>query len=62
LYASLLFGATAALAPALQSVGVSSGYYLYNAAPYVLTLVILIITTSKNRFIPGMPGVLSGIR
>lgn len=62
LYASLLFGAAAALAPALQSVGVSSGYYLYNAAPYMLTLLILVMTASRNRFIPGMPGVLSGIR
>ena len=25
--------------PALQAIGVTSGYYLYNAAPYVLTLV-----------------------
>ena len=38
LYASLLFGGAAALGPALQSVGFTSGYYLFNAAPYVLTL------------------------
>ena len=38
LWASLLFGGAAALGPALQSVGVSQGYYLFNAAPYVLTL------------------------
>ncbi len=35
LWASLLFGGAAALGPALQSVGVSQGYYLFNAAPYV---------------------------
>jgi ABC-type uncharacterized transport system permease subunit len=35
-----------ALGPALQSVGVTSGYYLFNAAPYVLTLAIMIITCS----------------
>ena len=39
LWASLLFGGAAALGPALQSVGVTSGYYLFNAAPYILTLV-----------------------
>ena len=37
-YASLLFGGAGALGPALQSVGVTSGYYLFNAAPYFLTL------------------------
>ena len=38
LWASLLFGGASALGPALQSVGVTQGYYLFNAAPYVLTL------------------------
>jgi simple sugar transport system permease protein len=33
LYASLLFGGATALGPALQSVGVTSGYYLFNATP-----------------------------
>ena len=42
LYASLLFGGASALGPALQSVGVTSGYYLFNAAPYALTLVIMV--------------------
>ena len=37
LWASLLFGGAAALGPALQSVGVSQGYHLFNAAPYILT-------------------------
>ena len=40
--AALLFGGAGALGPALQSVGVTQGYYLFNAAPYVLTLVIMI--------------------
>jgi len=56
LYASLLFGAAAALGPALQSVGISSGYYLFNAAPYVLTLAIMILTSSSQRTLAGMPG------
>ena len=38
LYASLLFGGASAIGPALQSVGITTGYYLFNAAPYVLTL------------------------
>ena len=42
--AALLFGGAGALGPALQSVGVSWGYYLFNAVPYVLTLVILVVT------------------
>ena len=36
--AALLFGAAGALGPALQSVGITQGYYFFNAAPYVLTL------------------------
>ena len=40
--AALLFGGAGALGPALQSVGVTQGYYLFYAAPYVLTLVIMI--------------------
>jgi ABC-type uncharacterized transport system permease subunit len=55
LWASLLFGGAGALGPALQSVGVTSGYYLFNATPYVLTLVILIITSSPHRTLAGMP-------
>ncbi len=56
LFASLLFGAAAALGPALQSVGVNWGYYLFNAAPYVLTLVIMIATSSSTKKSSGMPG------
>jgi ABC-type uncharacterized transport system permease subunit len=56
LYASLLFGGAAALGPALQSVGVTQGYYLFNAAPYILTLGIMIATSSAYRRVAGMPG------
>ncbi len=55
-YASLLFGGAAALGPALQSVGITWGYYLFNAAPYVLTLLIMIATSSSRRTLTGMPG------
>lgn len=54
--AALLFGGAGALGPALQSVGVTQGYYLFYAAPYVLTLVILIATSSPTRSLAGAPG------
>ena len=59
LYASLLFGAAGALGPALQSVGIQSGYYLFNAAPYLLTLLVMIVTCSPTKTIAGAPGELS---
>jgi len=62
LFASLLFGGASALGPALQSVGVSSGYYLFNAAPYILTLLVMISTSSTRRLLKGAPGELSVIR
>lgn len=58
-WAALLFGGAGALGPALQSVGVSEGYYLFNAAPYVLTLGVLIATSSPTRAMTGAPGELS---
>lgn len=62
LWASLLFGGAGALGPALQAMGFSSGYYLLNAAPYILTLGILIATSAPNRKISGAPGELSLVR
>ncbi|PPD02818.1 MAG: ABC transporter permease [Methylobacter sp.] len=59
LYAALLFGGASALGPALQSVGFTSGYYLFNAAPYVLTLILMIATCSPQRTLAGVPGELS---
>jgi general nucleoside transport system permease protein len=55
LLASLLFGGASALGPALQSVGITSGYYLFNAAPYILTLAIIVATSSRNRALIGQP-------
>ncbi|WP_299628188.1 ABC transporter permease [uncultured Tateyamaria sp.] len=57
--AALLFGGAGALGPVLQSVGVSEGYYLFFAAPYVLTLGVLIATSSPKRAMTGAPGELS---
>lgn len=58
-WAALLFGGAGALGPALQSIGVSEGYYLFFAAPYVLTLGVLIMTSSPRRAMVGAPGELS---
>jgi simple sugar transport system permease protein len=55
LLAALLFGGAGAIGPALQSVGVTGGYYLFNAMPYVLTLAILVATCSPKRSIKGAP-------
>jgi simple sugar transport system permease protein len=57
--AALLFGGAGALGPALQSVGISTGYYLFYAAPYVLTLIIMILTSSPSRTLAGAPSELS---
>jgi general nucleoside transport system permease protein len=57
--AALLFGAAGALGPSLQTVGVTQGYYLFNAAPYVLTLVVMVLTVAPGRALRGMPGELS---
>jgi ABC-type uncharacterized transport system permease subunit len=61
-WASLLFGGAAALGPALQSVGIGQGYYLFNAAPYILTLLIMIITSSPKHTLVGAPAELSIIK
>ena len=58
-WAALLFGGAGALGPALQSVGISDGYYLFYAAPYVLTLALLVLTSSPARALRGAPGELS---
>ncbi|BCJ92315.1 ABC transporter permease [Terrihabitans soli] len=57
--AALLFGAAGALGPSLQTIGVTQGYYLFYAAPYVLTLVIMVLTVAPGRVLRGMPGELS---
>ena len=54
-FAALLFGGASALGPALQSVGVSNGHYLYSAAPYFVTLLIMILTCSSSRSLAGAP-------
>ena len=58
-YASLLFGGASSLGPALQSIGISEGYNLFNAAPYVLTLAILVYSCSPKRTLAGAPNELT---
>lgn len=53
--AALLFGGAGALGPALQSVGVTGYYYLFNAVPYLMTLAILVITCAPQRVVRGAP-------
>ena len=60
--AAFLFGGAGAIGPALQSVGISWGYHLFNTVPYVLTLVILIITCKPGSVVAGSPGELSSVR
>ena len=60
--AALLFGGAGAIGPALQSIGISQGYYLFGAVPYVLTLVILVISCRPGSVAAGSPGELSSTR
>jgi general nucleoside transport system permease protein len=57
--AALLFGATGAIGPALQSVGITQGYYFFNAAPYILTLLIMVGSAGSKRAARDAPGELS---
>ena len=58
-YVSLLFGGATALGPALQTVGISANYYLYGAAPYFLTLGLLIYSSSTRHRLAGAPNEVS---
>ena len=58
LWAALFFGGAQALGPSLQAVGIGSYRYLFNAFPYILTLIIIIITCSPRRTLTGSPGAL----
>ena len=58
--ASLLFGgAIGDRAGAADGRHHREGYYLFNAAPYVLTLVLLICSSSRSRTLAGAPSELS---
>jgi general nucleoside transport system permease protein len=57
--AALLFGATGAIGPALQSIGITQGYYFFNAAPYILTLILMTASAGSKRALRDVPGELS---
>ena len=54
-----VLGGAGALGSSLQTVGVTWGYHLFYAAPYVVTLLILVATVRPGRALRGMPGELS---
>ena len=64
LWASLLFGGVGSLGVALQGQNlISAGAaYLWNAAPYVLTLGIMVMTSSRARAMVGAPAELARVR
>jgi simple sugar transport system permease protein len=59
LFASLLFGGASALGPALQSVGITWGYHLFNAAPYTVTLAIMVAASSATQTLRDQPAELT---
>ncbi|WP_437555109.1 ABC transporter permease [Sorangium sp. So ce367] len=59
LFASLLFGGASALGPALQSVGITWGYHLFNAAPYIVTLAIMVASSSATQTLRDQPAELT---
>ena len=61
-WAALLFGAAGALGPSLQSIGISQGYYFFNAAPYILTLFIMIASARSKGAAREAPGELSIVK
>jgi simple sugar transport system permease protein len=61
LWASLFFGGAQSVGAALQAIGIQDGYYLFNAMPYVLTLVIMVITCSPQKMLTGAPRALGTI-
>ena len=62
--ASLLFGGVGSVGVALQGQNLTSAAvaYLWNAAPYILTLIIMILTSSRARAMIGAPAELVRVR
>jgi general nucleoside transport system permease protein len=62
IFAALMFGAAGAIGPSLQSIGISQGYYFFNAAPYILTLFIMIASAGSKSAGREAPGELSIVK
>ena len=62
--AALLFGGVGSLGLALQGLKLTSAApaYLWNAAPYILTLAIMILSSSRSRAMAGAPEALRLMR
>lgn len=60
--AAALFGGAGAIGPALQSAGIGWGYHLFSTLPYVLTLLILVLTCKPGSTALGSPGELSSVK
>ncbi|MDR2487315.1 MAG: ABC transporter permease [Clostridiales Family XIII bacterium] len=58
-FASFLFGALSILGLRMQSMGVHISQYLFDMLPYVATIVIVVVSTRKNRREDLPPGNLS---
>lgn len=59
LYAAMLFGAAGSLGPSLQAIGITQGYYFFNAAPYILTLFLMIGSAGSKKALRDAPGELA---
>lgn len=57
--AALLFGAAGAIGPSLQAIGITQGYYFFNAAPYILTLFLMIGSAGSKKALKDAPGELA---
>ena len=45
----------------MQAVGVSEGYYLFYASPYVLTLLVMVMTVSPGKQLTGAPAQIAAV-
>jgi general nucleoside transport system permease protein len=61
-WAAMMFGAAGAIGPSLQSVGITQGYYFFNAAPYIVTLFLMIASSSTKGSFANAPGELAVTR
>lgn len=59
MWAAILFGAAGAIGPALQSIGITQGYYFFNAAPYILTLLLMAGSAGAKKAYRDAPGELA---
>jgi simple sugar transport system permease protein len=59
---ALVIGAAQALGPSLQTAGIGGYYHLFNASPYLLTLLVMIASCSHRRTLTGIPGALAAGR